>query len=105
MNASDHFGRKLRKLRQSSGLTAKDLGESLNCSASLIYGLEKGRNKPQPELIVNTSRLFGVTTDYLLKDSGLPSEEEFVDQYRRLDSKTKSLVFQIINFLKLFSKR
>ena len=66
MNAQNIFGKRLRELRKSRGIKARDLGEVICCSTSLIYNLEKGYNEPQPDLIIRVATFFNVTTDFLL---------------------------------------
>jgi transcriptional regulator with XRE-family HTH domain len=71
---SDHaevqrFGEKLRALRMGHGMTVRELATALGyVGHSYVNGVELGRNKPTPELIVRVALLFGVTTDQLLRD-------------------------------------
>ena len=99
MAPSEYFGKKLRELRKLNNLTASELASYLHCSPSLIYNIEKGLNRPQPELIVLTSQFFGVTTDYLLKDEVIENENKLIELYKNLNNKNKLSLFYLIKIL------
>jgi transcriptional regulator with XRE-family HTH domain len=99
MKASEHFGKKLRELRKSKKLTAGELSSYLHCSPSLIYNIERGLNRPQPELIVDTANFFGVSTDYLLRDEVIEEEENLVEVYRQLNNVKKISLFYLLKIL------
>lgn len=69
------FGQFLRQKRNEKGMTQKELAEKLFLSESAISKWEKGTAVPDTDNIVQLSELFGVTTDYLIKD-GLDSDED-----------------------------
>lgn len=63
------FGEKLRMLRTQHGLSLQELAHQLGLNAhSYISELESGKKKPTAEFVLNVARLFGVSTDQLLKD-------------------------------------
>jgi transcriptional regulator with XRE-family HTH domain len=63
------FGEKLRALRTARGLTVRELAAELGYAAhGYVHGVEQGRNKPTPELILRIAIFFGVSTDQLLRD-------------------------------------
>ena len=65
----DRFGEKLRQLREDAGLTQVVLAERLGYkNYGSISLLETGTKKPTAELVLRIARMFGVTTDALLKD-------------------------------------
>jgi transcriptional regulator with XRE-family HTH domain len=99
MSTSEYFGKRLRELRKLNDLTAGRLASYLHCSPSLIYNIEKGLNRPQPELIVRAAQFFGVTTDYMLKKDVVTNEEELIKLYRNLNSKNKLLLYNLIKLL------
>jgi len=79
-----HLGDKLSELREDRGLTQRDVSERLHISNSSISAFETGARVPSVEVIVSLSRLFEVTTDYLLGLSAYNISpevfnEEFVD--------------------------
>lgn len=63
------FGEKLRALRVRRDMTLKELAGELGLTAhGYISELEAGKKMPTAEFVLNVARLFGVTTDELLKD-------------------------------------
>ena len=102
MNAQNIFGKRLRELRKSKGITAKDLGGALYCSPSLIYNIEKGYNQPQPDLIIHVATFFNVTTDFLLglePQIVLPSDEKITELYRTLNHESKIIIYNLLSLL------
>jgi transcriptional regulator with XRE-family HTH domain len=70
------FGAKLRALRLRHGWGQTDLARKLGLARrGYISNLETGRKAPSLDLVVQIADLFGVTTDYLLRDT-IPVEEE-----------------------------
>ena len=66
----DQFGAKLRYLRTRDDLTQVELAQRLGLSAHAhISFLENGQHEPSVDLVLQVSKIFGVTTDYLLWDS------------------------------------
>ena len=63
------LGQKIAELRKKSGLSQEALAEKMNVSRQAVSKWESNIEK-----IVDLSELFGVTTDYLLKN-GTPSFE------------------------------
>ena len=64
-----HFGTKLRTLRKQHGLTLKELAQAVGQSShGYISELEGGSKMPTAEFVLEVARLFGVTTDSLLRD-------------------------------------
>ena len=65
MNISD----KIRTLRKSKGMSQEELAGQVNISRQAVSRWENGTALPDADNIVQLSKLFGVTTDYLLMDS------------------------------------
>ncbi|MDE7016599.1 MAG: helix-turn-helix domain-containing protein [Lachnospiraceae bacterium] len=63
------LGEKIFKLRSERGLSQEAFGESLGVSRQSVSKWETDQSVPELEKIVGISELFGVSTDYLLKDS------------------------------------
>ena len=59
---------KIVHLRKLNGLSQEDLAEKLQVSRQAISRWEMGTAKPDANNILQISKLFGVTTDYLLND-------------------------------------
>lgn len=62
------FADKLIQLRKKSGWSQEELAEKLNVSRQSVSKWESAQSVPEIEKIVSLSKLFGVSTDYLLKD-------------------------------------
>lgn len=65
MNISE----KIRTLRKSKGMSQEELAGQVNISRQAVSRWENGTALPDADNIVQLSKLFGVTTDYLLMDS------------------------------------
>lgn len=59
---------KIIKLRKSNGWSQEDLAEKLNISRQAISRWENGSALPDAQNILQISKLFDVTADYLLND-------------------------------------
>ena len=59
---------KIISLRKSNGMSQEDLAEKLSVSRQTISRWESGTAMPDADNILQVSKLFGVTTDYLLND-------------------------------------
>ena len=68
---------KIIMLRKKYGWSQEELAERLDISRQSVSKWESGVSIPDLERIVSMSQLFGVTTDYLLKDE--MEETEFTD--------------------------
>lgn len=67
------FGAKLRYLRHQRGLTQMELAQQLT-SQGHITSLETGKDAPSLRLVLRVAWFFGVSTDYLLRDT-MPVED------------------------------
>ena len=59
---------KIIDLRKKAGWSQDELASKLNVTRQSVSKWEGAQSIPDMERIVRMSRLFGVTTDYLLKD-------------------------------------
>ena len=62
------LGKKIQKLRKDNGLSQEELASKLTISRQAISKWELGESMPDTENVVQLSKLFKVTTDYLLND-------------------------------------
>ena len=60
---------KIIDLRKKSGWSQEDLAEKMSVSRQSISKWESAQSVPDMGRIVRLSELFGVSTDYLLKDN------------------------------------
>ena len=68
---------KIIRLRKKNGWSQEDLADKMNVSRQAVSKWEGAQTIPDLEKILQLSILFGVTTDYLLKDE--IEDEEFVE--------------------------
>ncbi len=57
---------KIKSLRESMGLTQTEIAHRLEISRSGVNAWEMGLSVPSPRYIIELSKIFGVSTDYLL---------------------------------------
>lgn len=62
------IGDKIKLLRRKRKLTQTQLANKLGVTPQAVLKWEKGLSYPDIATIIKISELFGVTTDYLLKD-------------------------------------
>lgn len=60
------FGEKLQALRKAQGWSQEELAQRINVSRQALSKWESGASVPDTENVIALSRLFGVSTDYLL---------------------------------------
>lgn len=71
------FAERLKELRIKQGYTQAELGALLGVSPSTVGMYEQGRREPDSIRLMEMSRLFSVSTDYLLSgEDGGPCEVE-----------------------------
>ena len=68
------LGPRIAVLRRQAGWSQGELARLLKVSPSAVGMYEQGRREPSAQLLVDLSRLFGVTVDYLL--TGKPTHGE-----------------------------
>lgn len=77
------FGMRLKSLRKKKNLTQKELAAMLQLTKSVISAYELEIRYPSYDVLINISKIFKVSTDYLLgvehtqeiDTSGLTAEE------------------------------
>lgn len=74
------FDERLKTLRKESNLSQSELGKLLYVTKVSICKYEKGISKPSSDVLIDLSRIFNVSTDYLL---GLTAERRRVDDIIR----------------------
>ena len=68
---------KIIRLRKKNGWSQEELADKMNVSRQAVSKWEAAQTTPDLEKILQLGNLFGVTTDYLLKDELV--DEEFVE--------------------------
>ena len=100
MNLAD----KILELRKKRGLSQEELADVLNVSRQTISRWEVGTALPDAINLVQLSKVFEVSTDYLLgRQDSIPSflseeERSIIDLYRKLDRRAKDNVTNTMIF-------
>ncbi len=85
------FAEKLTALRKGRELTQEQLAEQLNVSRQSISKWESGQVIPEVDKIVELSKLFDVSIDYLLKPSEI---DELSVKTQILEQQQKKMLFR-----------
>ena len=57
---------RIKDLREKNGLTQKELAKKLNITRSSVNAWEMGISLPSTQNVIELTRLFGVSSDYIL---------------------------------------
>ena len=86
------FGKRLRQLRREYNMTQADLGEKLGVGKTTISNYETGNSYPDNENILKLSKIFEVTTDYLLGASNVRDRSILTPKDEKDISKTLNVL-------------
>ena len=89
-----NFSSRLKNLREQANLTQADLAKKLSITRSSVNAWEMGLSSPSTAFVVELSKLFSVSTDFLL---GLDDVVVI-----RTDDLTKSEVATLLSTIKCF---
>ena len=91
------FGDVLQELRNEKTWSQAQLAKRLGISASQVANYEMGRRLPALEILISASRVFGVSTDYLL---GLNSTNPHLLDVSELSAAEISSICSVIDCFK-----
>lgn len=99
---------RLKELRETKGISQKQLAVALNISQGAIGNWESGTRKPNSEYIKNIADYFGTTTDYLLGADDKPNnkldlgitDSAILDEIKTLKESEKKEILNYIKFIK-----
>ena len=60
------FGRRLRELRKSKGITQSELALILNVTYYAVCNYERGKNMPSDDIKIMLAKFFNVSIDYMM---------------------------------------
>ena len=84
------------QLRKKNGWSQEELAEQINVSRQSVSKWESGASIPDLNKILMLSQIFGVSTDYLLKDEMEEDGEEFPEEmFEKSVSDTKEPVRKV----------
>jgi len=89
---------RIKELRLKNGWRQEDLAQRLHTGRQTIGNYETGLRSPDVETICDLCDIFGVTADYLLGRSDMPSpaiapeEWQLLAAFRRADERARAMV-------------
>lgn len=104
------IGNKIRELRKQRGWTLERLADETESSKSYIWELEnKSPPRPSADKIARIAAALKVTTDYLIDESGVATEEDakdarFYREYREMHPDTRERIREMVEILKKAEK-
>jgi transcriptional regulator with XRE-family HTH domain len=69
-----NIGDRIRRLREEKGMLQEDLADTLGISRQLVSSYENGHRIPPIKKLNKLAELFGVSTDYLIGRTNVPSD-------------------------------
>ena len=60
------FGKRLRELRKSKGITQSELALTLNVTYYAVCNYERGKNMPSDDIKIMLAKFFNVSIDYMM---------------------------------------
>lgn len=101
------IGNRLRELRKEKGYTIKELSQIINVSDISISRYENNKRDADIKTLKDLAKLYNVSLDYITcitdnKENIQLEEEEkqLLNNYRELDTKSKTIVQEQVNTLK-----
>lgn len=91
-----HVGKRLRKIREASGISQKQLGDSLNISFQQIQKYEKGTNRVSASKLFVCAKLLNVSVEYFF--------EEILEDGTCINKNTSSVKRGDVEMVGLFSE-
>lgn len=99
------LGEKILVLRKQKGWSQQELAKMLGTSGPIVGRYERDEMTPSVEVAKKLSRIFGVTLDYLVDETG--DVEEFKDkamlkrwgEIERLEPKDKERIVSVVDSL------
>lgn len=67
---------RIAKLRKEKDITQTALAMKLNVTQNMISFYEKGKNQPSIETLINLSKIFNVSVDYLIENTNIRNKPE-----------------------------
>ena len=98
MEVKEIIGQNIQKLRLKSKMTQFELAEKLNYSDKTISKWERGESSPEPETMLELSKLFNVKIDYFYY---LEHQTQYVNPSNKI--RVKDLLFTILLSITLFT--
>lgn len=91
MATNETFADRLTKLRENTGKKRQEVADELEISRASLEYYEKGKRKPDIEVLAKVAKYYGVSTDYLLGLSNAQTVDkdiQFICDYTGLSEKS-----------------
>ena len=98
MEVKEIIGKNIQKLRLKSKMTQFELADKLNYSDKTISKWERGESAPEPETMLELSKLFNVKIDYFYYAE---HQNQYVNPSNRI--RVKDLLFTILMSVTIFT--
>ena len=89
----DTFPTRITRLRKNAGMSQADLARRLHIKRSSIQAWENGSSYPSTDNLIALSKLFHVSTDYLLARTS--SKVLYLDEYAENE---RALIYDMLAF-------
>ncbi len=99
------FDKRLKQLREETGLTQEELAKKLNISRGTYAHYETGKREPNFETLQNLASFFEVSVDYLLGKSILKRPEERIAFHLEDDELDPDDIVLIQNLIESLKKK
>ena len=100
MSLKKDFGKRLKEIRQKSGLTQFQLAEKAEIDAKHMSHIETGRSFPKADLIEKFANILNVEYNTFFNIKHMKSREEIISEIKFLldntDDKKLGLVYRLI---------
>lgn len=100
------IGSRIKELREHVGISQSQLAVKIGITSSLVSQYEAGIKGPSTTVLVNISKQFGVSTDFLLGASdikGIFADDQVTSMladYMDLEPKDREVILEMIQVLK-----
>jgi transcriptional regulator with XRE-family HTH domain len=95
------IGKKITLLRKDNNWSQIELAKKLNASREIISRYEREESQPSLDMVLKLANLFNVTLDFLTGQSENSSFDketvERINNIQKMDSNTKSILFNVID--------
>jgi transcriptional regulator with XRE-family HTH domain len=98
MEVKEIIGKNIQKLRLNSKMTQFELAEKLNYSDKAVSKWERGESAPEPETMLELSKIFNVKIDYFYYQE---HKEEFLNPKNKV--RIRDLLFTILICVTFFT--
>ena len=94
---------KIINLRKKAGWSQEDLAEKLGVSRQSVSKWEGAQSVPDMDKVLRLSRIFGVSTDYLLKDEIEECEPSFQSSDGSAEPPLRTVTMEHMKYIVRFS--